>query len=388
MTLTEFTKSFTDFFKSEKISGFILIFATIFSLIIANSAIGGDYIDLMHTTLGGKSIEFWVNDVLMSIFFLLIGLELEREIYQGELSNIKDTILPLFAAVGGMLVPALIYFSFNPIGEYSSGFGIPMATDIAFAIGILSLCNKAPNSLKVFLIALAIFDDLGAILLIAIVYSNDLVITNILWALLVYGVLIGLNRLKVHHFLPYVIGGIIMWYFIYQSGIHPTITGVLLAFAIPFDKKRKLSCSHRFESFLHKPVAFFILPVFAIVNTAIKVDIDYVELISQPYTIGIIAGLFIGKPLGIIAFSKLGQVLKLYSLPSDMNYKQILGAGTLAGIGFTMSIFITLLAFSNPEVQNDAKIAILIASLLAAISGLTILRTATKEKKAKKNSNI
>lgn len=374
MIINTLTKSFSDFFKSEKIAGLILIIATIASLSIANSTFGGDYLKLLHSNIMGKDIEFWVNDVLMTIFFLLIGLELEREIYQGELSNIKDTILPLFAAIGGMVIPAFLFLVFNFNSPYSSGFGIPMATDIAFAIGVLSLLgNKVPNSLKVFLIALAIFDDLGAILLIAIAYSNDIIISNILWALLVYIILIILNKSKVHHFLPYLLGGIVMWYFIYNSGIHPTITGVLLAFAIPFDKKKEKSCSYKFENFLHKPVSFFILPIFALVNTAILINVNAIDLLKQPYTMGVIIGLFVGKPLGILVFSKLGHMFKLYSLPKGIKFKHIFSVGILAGIGFTMSIFITLLAFDSVEIQNDAKIAILVASCLSAIVGLLLL---------------
>lgn len=373
------------FFHSNKISGLLLIFSTIVSLIIANSVFGNTYIDFWHTSLFGKDLHFWINDVLMSIFFLLIGLELERELYIGELSNFKDALLPLFAAVGGMLVPALFYLFFNYGSDFTSGFGIVMATDIAFAIGVLSLLGKrVPTSLKVFLIALAIFDDLGAILIIAIMYSNDLVVSNLLIAVGIFFILLFLNYKKVHNLIPYIIGGIVMWYFIYLSGIHPTITGVLLAFTIPFSRKKTLSCSTMLEDKLHIPVFYFIIPIFAIANTAIKIEGDFSQIISQPYSIGIILGLLLGKPIGIFLFSWFGVKAKFFKLPKNINLKHILSIGFLGGIGFTMSIFITLLAFNQPEIQNNAKIAILIASFTAAIISLVLLsinlkKTQTKE---------
>lgn len=362
------------FFHSNKISGLLLIFSTIVSLIIANSVFGNTYIDFWHTSLFGKDLHFWINDVLMSIFFLLIGLELERELYIGELSNFKDALLPLFAAVGGMLVPALFYLFFNYGSDFTSGFGIVMATDIAFAIGVLSLLGKrVPTSLKVFLIALAIFDDLGAILIIAIMYSKGLVISNLLIAIGIFFILLFLNYKKVHNLIPYIIGGIVMWYFIYLSGIHPTITGVLLAFTIPFSRKKTLSCSTMLEDKLHIPVFYFIIPIFAIANTAIKIEGDFSQIISQPYSIGIILGLLLGKPIGIFLFSWFGVKAKFFKLPKNINLKHILSIGFLGGIGFTMSIFITLLAFNQPEIQNNAKIAILIASFTAAIISLVLL---------------
>jgi len=372
------------FLKSNKISGLILILCTIFSLILANSALGQSYSDLWHSTLMGKSVEFWINDVLMTFFFLLIGLELERELYTGELSKAKDAILPLFAAIGGMVVPALIYFGFNSGTEFTSGFGIPMATDIAFVIGVLALLGKrVPISLKVFLLALAIFDDLGAILIIAFFYSKELVLSNLLIAIGVFLILIFLNYKKVHKLYPYLIGGAIMWYFIYTSGIHPTITGVLLAFAIPFRKTKEVSCSRRLELFLHQPVSFFVIPIFALANTSIRIEGDFTSTILQPYSIGIILGLLIGKPLGIWLLSFIGVKLKLCSLPNGLRFKHIFSVGIVAGIGFTMSIFITLLAFNDISVQNNAKFAILIASLLAAIIGLVALSLTLKEVKLK-----
>ncbi|MFA7081973.1 MAG: Na+/H+ antiporter NhaA [Bacteroidales bacterium] len=368
------------FFHSNKISGLLLIFSTIISLIIANSIFGNTYIDFWHTSLFGKDMHFWINDVLMSVFFLLIGLELERELYVGELSNFKDALLPLFAAVGGMLVPALFYLFFNYGSDFTSGFGIVMATDIAFAIGVLSLLGKrVPTSLKVFLIALAIFDDLGAILIIAIMYSKGLVISNLLIAVGIFLILLFLNYKKVQNLIPYIIGGILMWYFIYLSGIHPTIAGVLLAFTIPFSRKKTLSCSTMLEDKLHIPVFYFIIPIFAIANTAIKIEGDFTQIIAQPYSIGIILGLLFGKPIGIFLFSWLGLKAKLFKLPKNINLKHILSVGFLGGIGFTMSIFITLLAFKDPAIQNNAKIAILIASVTAAIVSLVLLSLSLKK---------
>lgn len=369
------------FLKSNKISGLILILCTIFSLILANSQLGETYIDFWDSNLMGKSLGFWINDVLMTFFFLLIGLELERELYTGELSKAKDAILPLFAAIGGMVVPALIYFGFNSGTEFTSGFGIPMATDIAFVIGVLALLGKrVPISLKVFLLALAIFDDLGAILIIAFFYSKELVLSNLLIAIGVFLILIFLNYKKVHKLYPYLIGGAIMWYFIYTSGIHPTISGVLLAFAIPFRKKEDISCSARLELFLHKPVSLFIVPLFALANTAIVVNGNLREIVLQPYSLGVILGLVVGKPLGIWLFSFIGTKLKLCKLPSDLRFKHIFSAGMIAGIGFTMSIFITLLAFTDISVQNNTKLAILLASILAALIGLVSLYFSLKTK--------
>lgn len=278
-------------------------------------------------------------------------------------------------------MPALFYLFFNYGSGFSSGFGVVMATDIAFAIGILSLLGKrVPTSLKVFLIALAIFDDLGAILIIAIMYSNDLVISNILIALGVFFILLFLNYKKIRNLIPYIIGGIIMWYFIYKSGIHPTIAGVLLAFTIPFSRRKTLSCSTILEDFLHIPVFYFIIPIFALANTAIIINGSFSQIISQPYSIGIILGLLLGKPIGIFLFSWLGVKAKFFKLPSNINLKHILSVGFLGGIGFTMSIFITLLAFNQPEIQNNAKIAILIASVTAAIISLVLLSISLRKK--------
>ncbi|WP_248902850.1 Na+/H+ antiporter NhaA [Flavobacterium sp. K5-23] len=371
---------FKEFFDSEKASGIILIGCTLVSLIIANSDFGVDYIHTWHYYLGGRSIEHWINDGLMTIFFLLIGLELEREIYLGELSNIKDAMLPIFAALGGMLVPAGLYLLFNFGTIAQSGAGIPMATDIAFALGILSLLgNRVPLSLKIFLTALAVIDDLGAILVIAIFYTKSILWMNLIFAFGILFALFLLNRKKVENIIPYLIGGFIMWYFMLNSGIHATITGVLLAFVIPFGNGKKDSTSYKLQRFLHKPVGFFILPLFALANTAIIISSNIGETLAQHYSIGIALGLIVGKPLGIFLFSYLACAAGLCKLPADLNWKVIFGVGFLGGIGFTMSIFITLLAFEDQTIITNAKFVILLSSLVAGVIGFTFLKYNLKE---------
>ena len=373
------TKLFSGFFESEKAGGLILVFVTICSLLVSNSAWQSGYITFWHTEYGGHSLVHWINDGLMTIFFLLIGLELEREIYHGELSDIRNAMLPIFGAIGGMLVPAGIFLVFNLGTVTQGGAGIPMATDIAFAIGILSLLgSRVPASLKVFLTALAVMDDLGAILVIAIFYTKDIMITNLLISTGIFGVLLILNRMKVHNLLPYLAGGAVMWYFMLHSGVHATITGVMLAFAIPFGSGGKKSPSYILQHFLHKPVAFFILPLFAMANTCMFVGESWTNGLTNSNSLGIITGLVIGKPLGIWIFSLLGVSFGLCLLPNDLKWSNILGAGFLGGIGFTMSIFITLLAFDDPDTVINSKIAIMLASLIAGITGFIFLRLTLK----------
>ena len=373
------TKLFKDFFESEKAGGLILISCTVVSLIIANSAFGDSYHHFWQTQVAGGSIEHWVNDGLMAIFFLLIGLELEREIYQGELSNLKDALLPIFGALGGIILPAGIFIFFNYGTPTQSGAGIPMATDIAFALGVLSLLGKrVPTSLKVFLTALAVIDDLGAILIIAIFYTKTILWAKLFIALGIFVLLLIMNRLKVRNLIPYILGGIGMWYFMLLSGVHATIAGVLLAFAIPFGNGDEKSTSYILQHFLHKPVAFIILPIFALANTAIMFSADIGQVLLQNYSLGIATGLIIGKPLGIFLLTYLSIVTGLCKLPADLNWKSIIGIGFLGGIGFTMSIFITLLAFDDASIINNAKLVILIASLLAGLIGFLSLKWALK----------
>ncbi|ATA73323.1 Na+/H+ antiporter NhaA [Capnocytophaga canis] len=374
------TKLFKEFFESEKAGGLILIACTVISLLIANSSFGESYVQFFQTKTAGLSIEHWINDGLMAIFFLLIGLELEREIYKGELSNVKDALLPIFAAIGGMLIPAGIFLALNFGTETQAGAGIPMATDIAFALGILSLLgNRVPVSLKVFLTALAVIDDLGAIIIIAIFYTKELLWTNLLIALGIFAVLLVLNRLKVKSLIPYLLGGVAMWYFMLVSGVHATIAGVLLAFAIPFGDGGEESTSYKLQHYLHKPVAFVILPIFALANTAIFFEGDISEILTQNNSLGIALGLIVGKPLGIFLLSFLAVSFGLCKLPSDINWKSVLGVGFLAGIGFTMSIFITLLAFDNDiMVINNSKLVILLSSLMAGLIGFVSLKLILK----------
>ncbi|CAM3605418.1 Na+/H+ antiporter NhaA [Flavobacterium saliperosum S13] len=374
------SKLFTEFFESEKASGIVLIICTLVSLFLANSVLQENYGHLWHYQIGHHSVEHWINDGLMTIFFLLIGLELEREVYIGELSKLRNALLPIIAALGGMLVPAGIYMIFNHGTPTQSGAGIPMATDIAFALGVLSLLgSKVPTSLKVFLTALAVIDDLGAILVIALFYTDNLSLLNLGIALAIMGVLFVFNRMKVNSWIPYIVGGIGMWYFMLNSGIHATISGVLLAFVIPFGDGSEKTISYKLQHLLHKPVAFFILPVFALANTAIVIGDDWMEGLKHENSIGIFLGLVAGKPLGILLFCFLAAALGLCQLPKGLKWKHIFATGFMAGIGFTMSIFITLLAFkSQPEDITISKIAIMISSLVAGIIGYVFLNRSLK----------
>ena len=375
------TKTFKSFFKSEKAGGILLLCVTILSLYLANSPIQTEYISFWSTEVGHHSITHWINDGLMAIFFLLIGLELEREIYKGELSKIKNAALPLFGALGGMLVPAGFFLLLNFGTITQNGAGIPMATDIAFAVGILSLLgNRVPASLKIFLTALAVIDDLGAIIVIAVFYTTSIAFVNLFIALGIMGVLFILNRVKIYNLIPYLIGGIAMWYFMLNSGVHATITGVLLAFVIPFGNGSKKSPSYILQHFLHKPVAFIILPLFAIANTCIAIDAGWEDGLSHSNSLGILLGLVIGKPLGILLFTFFGVSVGICSLPKDLKWSSIIGAGMLGGIGFTMSIFITLLAFKNDgsAVNTYSKIAILIAYFIAGTMGFLWLKFTLK----------
>ena len=377
------TRTFNQFFNSEKSSGILILVCTLVSMSIANSIFGEQYLNIWHIEILGLSIEHWVNDGLMAVFFLFIGLELERELYSGELSNFKKALMPFFAAVGGIAVPALIHFGLNVDTTTQIGMGIPMATDIAFALGILALLgSRVPVSLKIFLTALAVIDDLGAIVVIAIFYTADISAMYLAAALCVFGLMVMMNRsLRVVTLLPYLIGGAIMWFLMLKSGVHATIAGVMLAFAIPYSSKQddEESPSHKLEHFLHKPVAYLILPIFALANTGIVFDPSWSDNLSTANSLGILAGLVIGKPLGIALVTFIVVMLGLCQLPQDMNWKHVLGAGLLAGIGFTMSIFITNLAYvGNSEMITASKIAILFASLTAGTLGFLWLRFFSK----------
>jgi NhaA family Na+:H+ antiporter len=373
------SSTFQQFFDSEKAGGFLLILCTLISLLVTTSSSGADYLGLWQTHVGGLSLEHWVNDALMAIFFLLIGLELERELYSGELSNVQNALLPMFAALGGIVAPALIHFSLNAGTPTQAGIGIPMATDIAFALGVLAILgNRIPASLKVFVVAFAVIDDLNAIVIIAAFYTAQLSVGYLAGALAVWVLLCVMNRLfGVMPLAPYLLGGALMWFLMLKSGVHATIAGVMLAFAIPFSAKvdDEESPSHRLEHFLHKPVAFFILPIFALANTAIVVGADWMQDLTSTNSVGIIAGLLVGKPLGVTLLCLVAVASGLCRLPPDLSWRHIFGAGILGGIGFTMSIFITNLAFAgNVQTINASKMAILLASLTAGTIGFLWLK--------------
>jgi Na+:H+ antiporter, NhaA family len=379
---TNLTKLFREFLESEQAAGVILILCTLTAIVIANSPFGYAFLDLWHSPIGFElgdidlkySVEHWINDGLMAIFFFLIGLEIERELYVGELSNLKNASLPIFAALGGMAIPALLHFLLNWGTATQGGIGIPMATDIAFALGVLSLLgNKVPVALKIFLTALAIIDDLGAIIVIALFYVHDF---SLLYLVLALGIFVGLlilNRLRVHRLLFYLIPGLVMWYFMLKSGIHATLAGVLLAFSIPFAHGDEGSPSYKVQHCLHKPVAFIIMPLFALANTGIILSGNWLESLTTSNSLGILVGLLLGKPLGIVLFTLAAVKLRISQLPTDVAWRHIVGAGFLGGIGFTMSIFITLLAFSNPDIIQSAKMSILLSSLLAGATGFVML---------------
>ena len=373
------SSTFNRFFESEKSGGILLIVCTALSLVLANSPLSPEYLGFWRRNGGGMSLEHWVNDGLMAIFFLLIGLELERELYVGELSDFKNALLPIVAAVGGMLAPALIHFSLNGGTPTQAGFGIPMATDIAFALGVLAILgNRIPAPLKVFVVAFAVIDDLGAIVIIAAFYTARLSFWYLAGALAVWTLLIALNRIfRVMSLIPYLLGGAMMWFLMLKSGVHATIAGVMLAFAIPFTARDddERSPSHRLEHFLHKPAAFFILPTFALANTGVVVGTDWMQDITSANSVGIAAGLIAGKPLGVTLLCFAAVASGMCRLPPDVGWSHMMGAGILGGIGFTMSIFIANLAFAgHPETINAAKMAILLASLTAGMAGFLWLR--------------
>lgn len=373
------TNTFNKFFESEKSSGILIIACTVVSLIFSNSILGDNYLSIWHSYVGGMSVEHWINDGLMAVFFFLIGLELKRELLVGELSEFKNALLPIFAALGGVVLPAAIHLGLNFGTPTQAGIGIPMATDIAFALGVLALLgSRVPASLKIFLTALAVIDDLAAIAVIAVFYTAELSLIYLGGAAAMFIMLLALNHIgHVKRMLPYLIGGALLWYFMLQSGVHATIAGVLLAFTIPFsaDGDEEKSPSHRLEHLLHKPVAFIILPIFALANTGIIIGGDWFHGLSEANSLGIIIGLVAGKPIGITLACFIVVTFGICRLPLDLNWKHVFGAGLLGGIGFTMSIFITNLAFTgNADVINASKMAILLASLTAGTAGFIWLK--------------
>ena len=422
-------KPINEFLHQEASGGILLIIFTIAAMVWANSSWSDSYHHLWHTyltiNLGDYSLNYslhhWINDGFMVIFFFTVGLEIKRELLVGELSSMQKASLPIAAALGGMIVPAAFYTIFNSGGEGAGGWGIPMATDIAFVVGIMALLGpRVPFPLKVFVLALAIADDIGAVLVIAFFYTSQISVTALIVAAVVIVFLTMLNKWGTKRLIPYTILGIILWIAFLKSGVHATIAGILLAFTIPassryntkrFSEKTKeliqnfdsigehgenvllnedrqtsvmaieescekiLTPLQRFEHGLHPWVSFFIIPLFALANAGVTLaGLDIVEAITSPISIGIIVGLFIGKQLGIFAFSWAAVKLKIASLPEGVSWKKLYGAGILAGIGFTMSLFIAGLAFSDPALLDLSKIGVLTASLISGIVGYVLLK--------------
>jgi Na+:H+ antiporter, NhaA family len=368
------TVTFQRFLASEQASSILLLLVTVLALMIANSTLAEHYHHFWHHQLLGLSREEWVNDGLMAIFFLLIGLELKRELYVGELSSVNNALLPTIAAMGGMIVPALVFWQFNHGTAYQAGVGIPMATDIAFALGVLSILGKrVPAPLKVFLVAFAVIDDLGAAIMIAVFYTASISWPHLLGAFAVLALLFALNRWRVLSMIPYVLGGALMWWLTLKSGVHATLAGIALAFAIPFSRQPEdeHSPSHQLEHALHLPVAFLILPVFAFANTGVHIAANSLSTVfSHNNSLGIMLGLLIGKPVGITLAVLASVVTGVCKLHAPLRLAHVIGAGMLGGIGFTMSIFITNLAFSEmADAINLSKMAILIGSLFSGLAG-------------------
>jgi len=423
-------KPINEFLHQEASGGILLIICTVIALAWANSPWSDSYHHLWHTYITinlvsllnlNYSIHHWINDGLMAIFFFTVGLEIKRELLVGELSSMQKASLPIAGAIGGMVAPALFYIMFNLGGKGANGWGIPMATDIAFVVGIMALLGpRIPLTLKIFVLALAIADDIGAVLVIAIFYTAEISITALIIAGIVLIILAVLNRLGIKSLIPYTLLGIILWVAFLKSGVHATIAGVLLAFTIPassryntqkfsdkikglikkFDStgdhgenvlsnqerqttviaieescEKVLTPLQRFEHGLHPWVAFFIIPVFALANAGVTVaGLDILAALLSPVSLGIIVGLFVGKQFGIFTFSFLAVKMKFASLPEGVNWKNLYGAGILAGIGFTMSLFIAGLAFSDPTLIDLSKIGILTGSLLSGIVGFMFLK--------------
>lgn len=377
------------FLDAQASSGIVLVLAALVALVIANSPIGEDFDVLLHAYVGPLSLGHWINDGLMAIFFLLVGLEIKREMLDGQLSTWPRRILPGVAAAGGMVVPALIFLVFNR-GPTAAGWAIPAATDIAFALGVMALLGKrVPASLRIFLAALAIIDDLGAVAIIALFYTSGISLPDLAGAAMALALLVALNRSGVRRLSPFLVVGLVLWVLLLRSGVHATLAGVVLALTIPMDRTPGTSdadCTsplHRLEHALHLPVGFLILPIFALANAAVPVlDLPPGSL-TAPVTLGVALGLLIGKVVGVFGFSMLAIRLKLSDMPAHAGWPHMLGVALLCGIGFTMSIFIALLAFpGDPLLQAEAKIGVLAGSVLAGLSGYLVLRFIRPERAA------
>ena len=380
------------FFKLEAASGLMLLFTAVLALVVSNSDLNSTYIKVLNTYffLGfGKfginlTVLHWINDALMAIFFFLVTLEIKREFIQGELSNPKQAMLPIFGAVGGMLVPALIYVVLNYKDPTTlNGWAIPSATDIAFSLGVLSILGKrVPLSLKVFLTALAIIDDLGAIIIIAVFYSGKIQILYLILMLICLVILIFFNKLNFKNFLPYLFVGLFLWEFTHQSGIHATISGVLLALTIPHksNKRDKSSLLLKLEHSISPYVAFGIMPIFAFANAGVSLEGINMSSIMNSVPLGILLGLFIGKQVGVFIFSYVSIKMKLAEMPNNSNWLTFYGVGILTGIGFTMSLFVGNLAFVEaPQYLSDVKIGVLLGSLLSTVFGYLLILLFSKK---------
>lgn len=371
-----------DFLKQESSAGMLLMISAAAALLLANSPFSDTYFAVQHISLAGLSVLHWINDALMALFFLLVGLELKRELLEGQLSSWSQRILPGVAALGGMLVPALIYVCFSQ-GDAMvlRGWAVPMATDIAFALGVLALLGtRVPASLKVFLTALAIIDDLGAVIVIALFYTRELSLPALGLAAAALTVLAAMNRLGVRRLLPYLVVGGFMWLFVLKSGVHSTLAGVALALTIPLRGRREnvatdASPLHHLEHWLHPRVAFLVIPVFGFANAGVAFGGMNLSSLIEPVPLGIAAGLFVGKQIGVFGFSWLAIRSGRAELPRDANWQQLYGVAMLCGIGFTMSLFIGSLAFGNsPELADATKVGVLVGSLISALAGAAILR--------------
>ena len=385
------TSPFKWFFKLEAASGLLLLISAVIALFISNSNLSNLYFETLNRYLfvginnfGIKmSLLHWINDALMAVFFFFVTLEIKREFLQGELSNRKQALLPIIAAIGGMLVPALIYVYINfQTGDTLNGWAIPSATDIAFSLGVLSLLgSRVPISLKVFLTALAIIDDLGAIVIIAFFYSGDLSIKYLSLLLITFIALIILNKFNIKKFIPYLLLGLILWFFTHESGIHATISGVLLATVIPHRKKEKdFSLLTKIEHSISPYVAFGIMPLFALANAGVSLSGMNFDSLLLPVPLGILLGLFIGKQIGVFLFSIISIKLKIAQMPNNANWLNFYGVGVLTGIGFTMSLFVGNLAFvEDTQYMSGVKIGVLTGSLLSTVFGYILLLVATKK---------
>ena len=385
------TSPFKWFFRLEAASGLLLLISAVIALIVSNSSLSSIYFETLESyffigvnNIGIKmSLLQWINDALMAVFFFFVTLEIKREFLQGELSNPKQALLPIIAAIGGMLVPALIYVYINfQTGDTLRGWAIPSATDIAFSLGVLSLLgSRVPISLKVFLTALAIIDDLGAIVIIAFFYTGDLSVNYLSLLLLTFICLMFLNKFNVRKFIPYLLLGLILWFFTHESGVHATISGVLLATVIPHRKKEKdFSLLTKIEHGVSPYVAFGIMPLFALANAGVSLEGMNFNSLLYPVPLGILLGLFLGKQIGVLLFSLVSIKLNIAQMPNNANWLNFYGVGVLTGIGFTMSLFIGNLAFiENTQYIGGVKIGVLAGSLLSTIFGYFLLLITSKK---------